>query len=82
MLPLALPHYRSQHRQLRSFALLHQKFYDLVDRLAGDLSATNRTVRNADPRIHQTQIIVNFRYRSYCGTRVFIRGFLIDRDRR
>ena len=51
---------------------------NLVDRLLPDFPAANGAVRNADARVKQTEVIVNFGHGANGGTRVFRRCFLVD----
>ena len=47
-----------------------------------DLPAALRAVGDTDPRVQKTHIVVYLRHSSYGGTRVAVRGFLVDGDRR
>ena len=51
---------------------------NLVNGLLTDFLAADRTVRNTDTRIQQSQVVVNFRDGTDGGTRVFRCGFLVD----
>ena len=55
---------------------------DLLGRLAGDRPATDVTVRVADPRPQQTQVVVDLSDGSDRRARVARGRLLVDRDRR
>ncbi len=61
-----------------SFRHCHDLFYHLINCLLFDLFATLRTVRNSDSCIHKSEIIIDFRYGSYCGTWISVRRFLVN----
>ena len=66
VLPLSLSHNGSQHNKLCALFLRHQQINNLIYSLTAYFSAAYGTVRNAYPGVHQSQIIVYFRYRSHC----------------
>ena len=78
MLAFFPPDHRRQQGQLRPFSLRHQDIHHLLDGLLGDRLPALRTMWAAYPGIQQTQVIVHFRNRSHCRTRITARGFLID----
>ena len=52
----------------------------LVNRLLLDLLAALGTVRDADARVQEAQVIVNLRHRADCRARVVSGRLLVDRD--
>ena len=78
---LRTDHRREDHKAL-AVLQLHQLRDNLVDRLLLDDLAADRAVGNADARIEQTQIVVNFRNGTDGRARVLRGGFLIDGNRR
>ena len=64
-------------REIRREVIHH-----LIDALFLDLLAAVRAMRNADSRIQQTEIVINLCYCSDSRTRVTVRRFLINRNRR
>ena len=67
--------------ELGSCGQLADLVKNLVDGLLADLLAADRTVRNADARIEQTQIVVDLGDGTDRGSRVFRGGLLVDGDR-
>src|SRR5699024_3762051 len=82
MLSLSSPYDWSQKLDSCSFFQLHQTVYHLVHCLPADRLSAFRTMRNSNPCIKQTEIIINLRYRSDCGSRISIGGLLINGNRR
>ena len=78
MSSLATSYYRSQQLNLCSLRKRHDAVYHLINCLFLNLSAAFRTVWDSDSRIQQSEIIINFRYSSYCGTWIAVGRFLID----
>ena len=84
---LLMPSLSSAHNgrkqlQPRSFRKCHDLIHHLIDALFLDLLAAVRAMRNADSRIQQTEIVINLCYCSDSRTRVTVRRFLINRNRR
>ena len=75
---LAPAHNRGQHLKPRALGQAQHLVHHLVHRLLADDAAAHRTVRNPDTRIHQAQVIVDFRHRAHCGARVAGGRFLVD----
>ena len=82
MFTLTASDHRCQQLDLRTFSHVHDLIHHLVHSLLGDLSSALRAVGNTDPRIQQTEIIVDLCYGTHRGTRVTIGGFLVDGDGR
>ena len=57
-------HHRRQHQKLRPLFKRHDRVYHLVDGLAADQPAADRTMRLADSGVEQAQIVVNLRHRT------------------
>ncbi len=72
MLALTASDHGSQQLDLRAFSHVHDLIHHLIHSLLGDLSATLRAVGNTDPRIQQTEIVVDLCYRTYSGTRITV----------
>ena len=64
----------------RPLAQRHELVDDLVDGLLADLLAAVRTVRRADARPEQAQIVVHLRHRADGGAGVLRGGLLVDGD--
>ena len=62
----------------RPLAQRHELVDDLVDGLLADLLAAVRTVRRADARPEQAQIVVHLRHRADGGSWVLRGGLLVD----
>ena len=62
----------------RALAQRHELVDDLVDGLLADLLAAVRTVRRADARPEQAQIVVHLRHRADGGAGVLRGGLLVD----
>ena len=62
----------------RALAQRHELVDDLVDGLLADLLAAVRTVRRADARPEQAQIVVHLRHRADGGSWVLRGGLLVD----
>ena len=69
-------------REARALGELQDLIHDCLDRLAGDGPAADRTVRAADARVEQAQVVVDLRDRAHRGPRVSGGRLLVDRDRR
>ena len=78
MLAFSSSYNRSQYLYFGTFLQCHHMVHNLVNGLLFDFSAADRTVWNADSGIQQTQIVINFRYCTYSGTRIFRCGFLVN----
>ena len=65
MAALSSSYNRCEQLQAGSLRQCHQLVHHLVNGLLHDRLATVGTVRNADPGIEQTEIVVDFRDRSY-----------------
>ena len=79
---LAPAHHRCQHQKLRTLFKSHDRVHHLVDRLATDQPAADRTMRFADSCVEQTQIVVDLRHGADCRPRIAVGRFLVDGDRR
>ena len=79
---LTLTDNRRKYHQFRTLFKFHDGIDHLVDRLAADWLSADRTVRFANARIKQTQVVVNFRNRTHRGTRIAVRRLLVDGNRR
>ena len=79
---LSSAHHRSQKLDPCPFRHRHNLVRHLVYRLLTYLAPAGRTVGNTDPRIQQTEIIVDFRYRPNRGAWIAVGGFLVDGYRR
>ena len=75
-------HHRRKYLHLRTLRPAHHRVDDLVDRLFGDFASAVRTMRVSDACKEEPIIIVDFGDRADRRTRVFIRRFLFDRNRR
>ncbi len=80
----ALPPAHDRGKDQEPGALRHRQnpVDNLVHRLLADFPAADRAVRDADARIQQAQVIVNFGDRAHRGARVLGRGLLVDGNRR
>ena len=79
---LSLTNHRTHDGQTGPLPFIHQMIHDLIHALTGNLTATNRTMRYADSGVHQTQIIMDLRYRTNGGTRILRCGLLVNGNRR
>ena len=79
---LAPAHHRRQHQKLRTLFKRHDRIYHLVDGLAADQPAADRTMRLADSGVEQAQIVVNLRHRTDGRTRIAVGRLLVDGNRR
>ena len=82
MLALLPPDDRRKELDFCALGQLHNLVRHFVHGLSFDYLAAVRAVRNTDSRIEQTEVIVNLRHGSDRGTRVAVRGFLVDADGR
>ena len=78
VLTLAASYDRRKHDDPRSDSVALNVLDNTVDGLAGYLPAAYRAVRNADPRIEESQIVVYLSDRSDSRPRVAARRLLID----
>ena len=69
---------RRQKLELCSLFKLHDPVCHLVYSLPADRFPTLRAVRNPDPGVQQTEVVVNFCHRTYCGSGISVGGFLVD----
>ena len=81
MHPLFSPYHRSKKLHLCSLLLLHKEIHHLVHSLLLNLSSAFRTMGHAHSCIEKTHIVVDFRDGSYCGTRIPVRGLLVNGNR-
>src|SRR5581483_1085579 len=79
---VAAPHHRTENHQPAPGRHRFDLIDDLLDRLARNRFAAVWAVWQADPRIHETEIVMNFGHGPDCRTWVVARAFLIDADRR
>ena len=70
----------SEDHHLRAFRQTHQPFADRLCGLCGEHFAAFRAVRDSGMGVKQAQIVVNFGYGRYGGTRIGTRGTLFDGD--
>ena len=82
VLALAAAHHGRRDHEFRPLLQGHQPVDDLLLGLAGDLGAALGTVRHADPRPEQTQVVVDLGHRADRRARVARGRLLVDRDRR
>ncbi len=82
MFSLSSSNYRSQYRQPGADFVSRNPIHNAVHRLAGDLPAANRAVRNSDSRIKQSQIVINLGNGSHRRTWVLVGGFLVNGNSR
>lgn len=73
-------HDRREQLHARALRQGEQPINHLIDRLFADFPSAPGAVRHTDAGIEQAQIVVNFRHRADCGTRVFARRLLVDGD--
>ena len=78
MLTLATPHQRCHHHKTASLRQLQHPVDNLLHALLLNKLAALRAMRLTGAREKQTQIIVNFRYRTYGRTWIAARGLLVD----
>ena len=82
VLALARPHDRRVDGEPRPLREREHLLDDLLGRLARDLAPAGGTVRPADARVEEPQIVVDLGDRADGGPRVPGRRLLVDRDRR
>ena len=70
---LAPPHHRREELDLRPLRQGHDLVHHLVYSLLHDLPPAFRTVRDPDPGIKETEIVVDFCHSSYRGTGIVVR---------
>ena len=78
MTAFSAPHDRCQKLNPASFGEFHDTVDHLIDSLPLDHAAAVRAVRDTDPRVKKTQVIVNLRNCSDRGPRIPVRRFLVD----
>ena len=81
-LALAAPHDRREHVDARVLRVEHHHVGDAIERLARDLLAAVRTVRHADAREEQPQVVVDFGDGADRRTRIGSGRLLLDGDGR
>ena len=82
VLPLAAPHDRRQHLEAGAVGELQHPVDDLLRRLARDELSAVRAVRDADPGVKKTEVVVDLGDGADRRARVARRRLLVDRDRR
>ena len=82
VLAFAPAHHRRHHHEFGALLEGHQPVDDLLLGLAGDLRAALGTVRHADPRPEQAQVVVDLGHGADRRARVARGRLLVDRDRR
>ena len=71
-------HDRCQKLNLRSLRQLHDLIDHLIHCLLLDLLPALRAMGNTHSRIKETEIIIDLRHRSNCGTWISVRRFLVN----
>src|SRR5690606_8603454 len=79
---LTILNHRREDLDPRPFRPALDRFDDLLSRLRLDALATHGAVGDADPRVEQAQIVVNFGDGADGRARVVADAFLVNRDRR
>jgi len=79
--PLAVLDHGAQHLDARAVGPLLDRLDDLLGRLGLDALAADGTVRDADPRVEQAQIVVDLGHGADRRARVLRGRLLVDRDR-
>ncbi len=82
MLALALADNRRQQHELAAFGQRQYLIDHLADGLCFQRRVMVRAAGRADPRIEQTQVVVDLGDGAHGGARVVRGRFLLDRDRR
>ena len=82
VLPLAAPHDRRQHLEAGAVGELQHPVDDLLGRLARDELSAVGAVRDADPGVKKTEVVVDLGDGPDRRARVARRRLLVDRDRR
>ncbi len=82
MLALSSLHHRGRDEQPGSLGEEQHLVGDLLDRLLADLATAVGTVRMADARVHEAQIVVDLGHGADRRPRVLARPLLVDGDRR
>ncbi len=72
---LAPAHNGGQHLEPRALGQAQHLVHHLVHRLLADDAARTPGSAESDTRIHQAQVIVDFRHRAHCGARGCGRSF-------
>ena len=75
------PDHRCQKLDPCLFREFQHLVHHLVDGLLHDRLSAVRTVRNADPGVKKTHVVVDLRHRAHGGTRIPVRALLVDGDR-
>ena len=73
MLALSAAHNRRQQLDLRALRQFHDLIDHLVNRLLFDLFSTLRAMRHTDPRIEQSEVVVDLRHRSHRRAGIAVR---------
>ena len=76
--PFAMTHHRRQDEQPVSLGKLQHAIHDVLHRLRPDRLAALRTMRHANPREQQAQVVVNLRHRADRRARVAAHRLLLD----
>ena len=82
MLALPSPDHRRKHLDAALFRQSQHLIHDLVDGLLLDLPAADRAMRDTDPGIEQTQVVVDLGDRAHGGSGVFGGGLLVNGNSR
>ena len=84
LLMRALPaaHHRRKKLDLCPLRQLHNQIHHLVNRLLFNLLPALWTMRDTNPRIEQSEIVIDLCDRPDRRTRIAVRRLLVDRDRR
>ena len=82
VLALAVADDRRVDRELRALLEPQHLVDDRLDRLPGDRPPADRAVRPPDPRVEQSQVVVDLGHGADRRARVARRRLLVDRDRR
>ena len=71
--PFAASHNRSEELDLRPLRQGHDLVHHLIHCLLHDLPPAFRTVRDPDPGIKETEIVIDLRHSAHCRTGVMVR---------
>ena len=82
MASLLPPHHRGEHQNLRSLRKKPNTIHHLIYCLLLNHPAALRAMGNSDSRIQEAEIIIDLRHRSHSRSRISIRRFLVDGNRR
>ena len=78
VMPFFVPHDRGQNQQAAACCQLQQFIDHLLGALSGNDHPAAWAVRNADPGVKQTQVVINLGDRPHRRSRVFADTLLID----